>query len=75
MQMIPLSSNRKATGVVVPVSPGRCRSFIKGASETLMKKCMLHVIRSKSPAAVCLRSADKISYEDISCNVTLLVVM
>ncbi|KAJ7727318.1 Ca-transporting ATPase [Mycena maculata] len=47
LQMIPFSSERKAMGVVVKMHNGRCRLFLKGASEILSKKCVAHVIVHK----------------------------
>lgn len=49
IQMIPFSSERKAMGVVVRLRSGRCRLFLKGASEILTKKCSRHVVVSKTP--------------------------
>jgi len=49
IQMIPFSSDQKAMGVVVHLSSGRFRLFLKGASENLTKKCTRHVVVSKNP--------------------------
>ena len=48
VQMIPFSSDRKGTGVVVRLSSGRYRLFLKGASEILKKKCTHYVVVSKN---------------------------
>lgn len=47
LQMIPFSSERKAMGVVIKTRNGRCRLFLKGASEILSKKCVAHVVVHK----------------------------
>jgi Ca2+-transporting ATPase len=39
VQMIPFSSERKAMGAVVKLPNGKWRLYLKGASETLTKKC------------------------------------
>jgi Ca2+-transporting ATPase len=44
VQMIPFSSERKAMGVVVQLSKGKYRFYIKGASEILTQKCTRHVV-------------------------------
>lgn len=44
VQMIPFSSKRKAMGVVVKLSDGRHRMYLKGASEILFKKSVRHVV-------------------------------
>ncbi|PFH53183.1 hypothetical protein AMATHDRAFT_138450 [Amanita thiersii Skay4041] len=44
VQMIPFSSERKAMGVVVKLSDGGHRLYLKGASEILTKKCNRHVV-------------------------------
>jgi len=49
IQMVPFSSERKATGVVVRLSPEHYRLFLKGDSEILTKKCTRHVVVSESP--------------------------
>jgi len=49
VQMIPFSSERKATGVVVRLRSGHYRLFLKGASEILAEKCTRHVVVSKNP--------------------------
>jgi len=48
IQTIPFSSDRKAMGVVIHLSSGRFRFFLKGASEILTKKCTRHVVVSKN---------------------------
>ena len=48
VQMIPFSSERKVTGVVVRLHAGSHRLFLKGASEILTKKCTHHVSVSKN---------------------------
>jgi Ca2+-transporting ATPase len=47
VQMIPFSSERKAMGVVVKLSSGGYRVYLKGASEILTKKCVDHVVVHK----------------------------
>ncbi|KAJ7178583.1 calcium-transporting ATPase [Mycena crocata] len=47
VQMIPFSSERKAMGVVVKTPSGKCRVYLKGASEILSKKCVAHVVVHK----------------------------
>ncbi|KAG6844224.1 hypothetical protein H0H87_008672 [Tephrocybe sp. NHM501043] len=44
LQMIPFSSERKAMGVVVRLSNGNARVYLKGASEILSRKCTKHVV-------------------------------
>ena len=44
LHMIPFSSERKAMGVVVRLTDGRARLYLKGASEILSKKCTHHVV-------------------------------
>ncbi|EMD33945.1 hypothetical protein CERSUDRAFT_117474 [Gelatoporia subvermispora B] len=44
VQMVPFSSSRKAMGVVVRISGGRFRFYLKGASEILTKLCSTHVV-------------------------------
>ena len=44
IQMIPFSSDRKATGCVVRLPDGVHRLYIKGASEILTRKCIRHVV-------------------------------
>jgi Ca2+-transporting ATPase len=43
-EVIPFSSERKASGVVVKLPNGKYRLFLKGASEILSKKCTRHVV-------------------------------
>ncbi|KAJ7134364.1 hypothetical protein C8R44DRAFT_828915 [Mycena epipterygia] len=47
VQIIPFSSERKATGVIVKTRQGKFRLFLKGASEILSKKCVAHVVVHK----------------------------
>ncbi|KAG9230704.1 calcium transporting P-type ATPase-like protein [Amylocarpus encephaloides] len=39
IQLIPFDSGRKCMGVVVQLDDGRCRLYVKGASEILLEKC------------------------------------
>ncbi|EIW84082.1 calcium-translocating P-type ATPase [Coniophora puteana RWD-64-598 SS2] len=48
VQMIPFSSERKAMGVVMRLPNGRCRLFVKGASEILTKLCVRHIVVSRN---------------------------
>lgn len=43
IQMVPFSSERKASAVVIQLKNGKHRAFFKGASEILTKLCTKHV--------------------------------
>ena len=70
VQMIPFSSERKAMGVVVRLGGGRCRLYLKGASEILTKRCTQHVIVSKPGAAhpddIETKEIDELASDNIS---------
>ena len=73
IQMIPFSSDRKAMGVVVRLSSGPYRLFLKGASEILTKKCTRHVVVSKDPdlcqhpdSEIETKAIDEITKDNIS---------
>ena len=51
VQMIPFSSGWKTMGIIVKLSGGRWRLYLKGTSEILTKKCTQHVIVSKNIGA------------------------
>jgi Ca2+-transporting ATPase len=44
LEMIPFSSNRMASGAFVDLGDGRCRLYLKGASEVLAKKCTRRIL-------------------------------
>jgi len=73
VQMIPFSSDRKAMGVVVRLSSGPYRLFLKGASEILTKKCIRNVVVSKNPdqsqhpdSEIETKAIDEITKDNIS---------
>ncbi|KAI0359713.1 calcium-translocating P-type ATPase [Trametes cingulata] len=68
VQMIPFSSERKAMGVVVRLPGGRCRLYLKGASEILTKNCSRHVVveRGSTDQDVQTRELDDLARDNIS---------
>lgn len=72
VQMIPFSSERKAMGVVVKLSPTRWRVYLKGASEILTKRCSRHVVVRQDPrendadGEVETQEIDELSRDNIS---------
>ncbi|KDQ14940.1 hypothetical protein BOTBODRAFT_109588 [Botryobasidium botryosum FD-172 SS1] len=67
VQVIPFSSERKAMGVVVKLPNGKYRFYIKGASETLAKKCMRVVdVKRPSDGSVGHASGDEIPTSELT---------
>ncbi|KAH7915645.1 Ca-transporting ATPase [Hygrophoropsis aurantiaca] len=73
IQMIPFSSDRKAMGVVVRLSDGNFRLYVKGASEILTKLCTRNVVVHARPvddneagSEVETTAIDKASSDNIS---------
>ncbi|KAH9831589.1 calcium-translocating P-type ATPase [Rhodofomes roseus] len=71
VQMIPFSSSRKAMGVVVKLGDGRCRLYLKGASEILARKCTSYVTVTRGgdaseSAGVETREIDDLARDNVS---------
>ena len=64
VEVIPFSSERKASGVLIKLPNGKYRLLLKGASEILSKKCTRHVV-VQNPSKGSLPDSENIELTEI----------